>query len=209
VIQYSEWKYLYPPRPASAVTCDMIQMYENRGWVGQFKKNGTCAVIGIGPDRSFHWMNRHQDTLKWEPPARTVKLLWDMFGSSSWTVLIGELIHAKVTGIRDKLFIFDYIVLDGNYALGRMFGERQKTLNDRFQPFLKAEAYSHWLASEDVWLAKTIHGNLLHTFESMDKPEDEGLVLKNPVGFLRDCGKEGTNGHWQVKVRHPKKNYAF
>jgi ATP-dependent DNA ligase len=132
-----------------------------------------------------------------------------MFGSSSWTVLIGELIHAKVTDIRDKLFIFDYIVLDGNYALGTFFKERQKTLNERFQPFLKAEGHSHWLASEDVWLAKTLRGNLLHTFRSMDKPEDEGLVLKNPDGFLRDCGKEGANDHWQVKVRHPKTNYAF
>lgn len=208
-VKYDEWKYLYPPRPESAVTCDMIPMYEKRGWVGQYKKNGTCAVVGIGPDRSFHWMNRHQDKLKWEPTEKIAGLMWEMFGSSSWTVLVAELLHSKVKDIRNKLFVFDYIVLDGSYALGTQFQEREKILRDRFEPYLQAESRSHWLASEDIWLAKTMHGNLEQVFKSVHREEDEGLVLKNPEGFLRDCERERTNGHWQVKVRHPKKNYAF
>lgn len=208
-MSFSEWRYLFPPRPESAVTCDLIRMYQRRGWVGQFKKNGTCAVIGIGPEQTFQWFNRHQDTLKWEPPPETVQLLWEMFGSKAWTVLIGELIHSKVKDIRNRLYLFDYVVLEGHYALGSTFTERQSVLYERVEPFIAAEARSHYLASRNVWLARTIKKELTSVFHAITSPEDEGLVLKDPWGKLRDCERENTNGHWQVKVRHPRTNFAF
>ena len=74
---------------------------------------------------------------------------------------------------------------------------------------MEAESESHWLATDDVWLAKTQHFGLEAIFRSMNKPEDEGLVLKDPKGKLRDCERLKTNGHWQVKVRHPKANFPW
>lgn len=200
---------MYPPRPESAVTCDLIAMYEKEGWVGQYKKNGTCAVIGVGPDHSFQWMNRHRDNLKWTPTERIAGMLWEIFGSSKWTVLVGELLHSKVKDIRNKLYLFDYIVLEGEYQLGTTFREREKILQERFEPYVEAESESHWLATDDVWLAKTQVIGLEAIFRSMNKPEDEGLVLKDPEGKLRDCERLKTNGHWQVKVRHPKANFPW
>ncbi|MCK5316913.1 MAG: hypothetical protein KAJ55_03315 [Anaerolineales bacterium] len=208
-MDFKEWRYLYPPRPESAVTCDLIAMYEKEGWVGQYKKNGTCAVIGVGPDHSFQWMNRHRDNLKWTPTERIAGMLWEIFGSSKWTVLVGELLHSKVKDIRNKLYLFDYIVLEGEYQLGTTFREREKILQERFEPYVEAESESHWLATDDVWLAKTQVIGLEAIFRSMNKPEDEGLVLKDPEGKLRDCERLKTNGHWQVKVRHPKANFPW
>lgn len=208
-MDFKEWRYLYPPRPTSAVTCDLIPMYEHDGWVGQYKKNGTCAVIGVGPGHCFRWMNRHDDELKWTPTERIAGMLWEIFGSSEWTVLVGELLHSKVKEIRNKVYLFDYIVLEGEYQLGTTFREREKILQERFEPYVEAERESHWLATEDVWLAKTHRIGLEQIFRSMDKPEDEGLVLKDPEGKLRDCEREKTNDHWQVKVRHPKANFAW
>jgi hypothetical protein len=184
-------------------------MYEKEGWIAQYKKNGTCAVIGVGPDHQFMWMNRHHDHLKWTPTERIAGMLWEIFGSGKWTVLVGELLHSKVKGIRNKLYLFDYIVLEGEYQLGTTFREREKILQDRFEPYVEAESESHWLATDDVWLAKTQHFGLEEIFRSMDKPEDEGLVLKDPDGKLRDCERLKTNGHWQVKVRHPKANFPW
>jgi len=208
-VDFKEWRYLYPPRPESAVTCDLIAMYEKEGWIGQYKKNGTCAVIGVGPDHSFQWMNRHRDNLKWTPTERIAGMLWEIFGSGKWTVLVGELLHSKVKDIRNKLYLFDYIVMEGEYQLGTTFREREKILRERFEPYVEAESESHWLATDDVWLAKTQVIGLEGIFRSMNKPEDEGLVLKDPEGKLRDCERLKTNGHWQVKVRHPKANFPW
>lgn len=208
-MHFPEWRYLYPPRPEAAVTHDLIGMYEKQGWVGQYKKNGTCAVIGIGPGHSFQWMNRHEAELKWSPTDRVAGMLWEIFGSSAWTVLVGELLHSKVREIRNKIYLFDFIVLEGEYQLGTTFAEREKILKERFEPYIGAESESHWLANEDVWLAKTKLGSLSHIFKGMHRPEDEGLVLKDPKGKLRDCEREKTNGHWQVKVRHPRTNFSW
>lgn len=35
---YTEFKFLYPPRPDFVLTYDRIPYYESDGWVGQFKK---------------------------------------------------------------------------------------------------------------------------------------------------------------------------
>lgn len=208
-MDFKEWRYLYPPRPESAVTCDLITMYEQDGWVGQYKKNGTCAVIGVGPGHSFEWMNRHRANLKWTPTEQIQGMLWEIFGSRAWTVLIGELLHSKVKGIRNKLYLFDYVVLEGEYQLGTTFRERTKILRERFEPYVQGESGSHWLADDGLWLAKTLGSDLEIMFRGIDKPEDEGLVLKDPNGKLGDCDRQNTNGHWQVKVRHPKKNFAW
>ena len=45
--------YYYPPRPENAVMRMSLSAYNNLGWVAQVKKNGTCNLIAVSPDKEL------------------------------------------------------------------------------------------------------------------------------------------------------------
>jgi hypothetical protein len=59
-----------------------------------------------------------------------------------------------------------------------------------------------------VSYAKNYTANFADLFKRL-KPEDEGVVLKNPKLPLKACFKSDSNWGWQVKCRIPHKNYSF
>lgn len=210
-MNYDAWKYLYPPRPESAITPPQLPFYEKRRWVAQYKKNGQCAIIGIGPRGKFKWMGRHNNELNWKPTPDIERKLWQIFGSHHhWTVLIGELLHKKVTGMRDKLYLFDVLVDQGEYLIQSSFQARQGRLSERTTPYVIGEQYSHHELTDNLGVARIFTGGFNSIFNEIDRQElDEGLVLKNPAALLRPCDRPTSNATWQVKCRHPKKNYSF
>ena len=59
-MDYTEYSYLYPPRPDAKVPQGMLGFYEKRGWIAQVKKNGTCTVIFAHKDKVI-FKTRHGD----------------------------------------------------------------------------------------------------------------------------------------------------
>jgi len=209
-VNYPEFRFLFPPRPKSALPEGLIHLYEGRGWLGSYKKNGTCCLIGIGPDNQIIGMNRHEELLEWSMPGVCVDTLRNIFGAETWTVLVAELIHHKVKDMRNILYIFDVLVWKGEYLVGSTFLDRHMTMLETFRPFILEEEYSHWVGPGGVWLSKILFYGLRSAFDSIQHQElDEGIVIKDPNGKLSECRTDKANSHWQVKVRHPKENYIF
>lgn len=202
-MKYEAFQYLYPPRPETRIPQGALSFYEKRGWWAQVKKNGTCTVIFSHGDEVI-FMTRHNDEHKaWTAPLEIA----DFFkGHGSWNVFVAELIHNKVRGIRDQLYLFDQIVLDGEQLVGSTFLERQKQLQTRWN--ITSGEDDLLRVHPNISVAANFSSGFADVFKRL-KPEDEGLVLKDPNGILKPCFKEGLNGSWQVKSRITTKNSAF
>ena len=208
---YNKWVYKYPPRPDNAIPPEMLQFYERKGWVGQFKKNGTCGIFGISPEKDFIAMNRHKDVHKtWSLNDYLKTELIKLFPEKAWYVLVAEILHLKTPNIKNTLYIFDMLVWRGVFLFDSTFDERQEILDARL--ITKVEEKTHYVCDErgKIWYAKRFEGGFLDLWMGIEEPKiDEGLVLKNPQGKLRACNGAKDNSSWQVKCRKKHKNYSF
>jgi len=207
--EYTAFKYLYPPRPDFVLTFDRIPYYEKLGWVGQYKKNGTCTILAMGPNAEFVAMNRHNEEHRaWQLTPHIKDVLRELLPRRHWTVLVGEIMHSKTPTIKDTIYFHDVIVHESRQLVGSTYADRQKIL-ERLLP-AQSEEYSHFKVENRVWRAKMLKSGILQAFQEIqDTKIDEGIVLKDPRGKLKPCYKADANCAWQAKVRYATKNYQF
>lgn len=203
-MNYDEYAYLWPPRPETKVPQATIPFYEKRGYWAQVKKNGTCTVI-FARGLEVIFKTRHNDDHKqWSPLPEHVRFFQS--ASTKWNVFVAELIHSKTPHIKNQLYIFDVLVLDGVHLEGTTFEERQKLLIARWPNAV--DEGDQFRINPYVSYAKNYTKDFAKLFTSL-KPEDEGLVMKQPTAKMRACFKPDSNSAWQVKSRVPTKNYGF
>jgi hypothetical protein len=203
-MQYTDFQYLWPPRPETKIAKPMLGFYQKRGYLAQKKKNGTCTLI-FAKGNQVIFKTRHNDDHKlWTPQDEHMKFF---SGGKDWNVFVAELLHSKVTGgPKNELYIFDQIVRDGVQLVGETFLSRQMALLAKFAGG-KPEDDCYRLTPK-ITLAKNFTGGFTTMFDTLKK-EDEGLVLKDPKAVLRACLKPDSNKGWQVKCRIAHSNYSF
>lgn len=212
-MKYERFEFLWPPRPDSKRAVPPtgvmgLSFYENRGWKGQIKRNGTANVIAVSPEKNLVTRNRHKEEHRlWTPTAGSSAAFKTLPGKG-WYVFVAELLHSKVPGLRDTNYIFDVLVADGEYLVGKTFMERQAILDGLF-PKTISETFAHRVIDKHTWVAKLIHENFEEVFSNLTNPEDEGIVLKNPKAKLELCSRQSANTMWQVKCRRPHANFSF
>jgi hypothetical protein len=211
-MKYDSFRYLFPPRPEYIVPVNRLTYYEKKGYIAQYKKNGTCSIVAVnGGTGEVNMMNRHNAAHRaYHPDPAMIDGLRKLSQAAGpgWTVLAAEILHSKTPTIKNTLYIFDLVVLDGTYLVGQTFNERLATLK-RLIP-TTVEAYSHYHYTDKIWLAKPILRGLEATFRAITDPKiDEGLVLKRGSAKLEFCDKESANRGWQMKCRYQHKNYAM
>lgn len=221
---YTEFKYLYPPRPASKIPFDLkspvLQAWAKQTDVlGQIKGNGSRNIIFIDPDDRIQMWGRHKELHKsFTPPESMLAAVRALpYPKGTWNVLDSELLHLKTTTIKNTLYLYDVLVWKGEYLLGQTYAERyahiqawnlppfpldkMPRINDRI---MAAQNYT-----PDQWgeVAKVID------FRKPLLPGEalEGLVLKRAgnssalkPGFIVE-----NNGSWMCRIRKPHKNAQF
>jgi hypothetical protein len=206
-MRYEAFQYLYPPRPEKAVAGSLLGMYEQRGWVAQHKMDGTCNVLAVSPDRKIVAMNRHKENHKaWAPTPASTAPFRNLPGNG-WYVFVAELMHSKVSGIRDINYVNDILVADGSYLVGETFANRARLVRDLFPG--GDDRGSHYEVHPNLWVAKVHTHGFRRIFEGLERPEHEGIVVKNPKAVLEFCGKANSNVHWSAKSRRPTKLRGF
>ena len=208
-MRYDHFEYLWPPRPENAIPRNTLAYYERKGWAATFKMNGTCNLIGVSPERKLKCMTRHNAAHKMWAPTTESSAAFQSLPGKGWFVFVAELMHSKVPGLRDLNYIHDILVADGESLEGASWTDRQALLAGLFLKGGEAETISHYVLDDHAWLAKNHTSGFAALFDGIDKPEHEGLVLKNPKSVLLPCSKQTTNAAWSVKCRRPHKNYAF
>lgn len=209
LLDYDSYRYLYPPRPERAVPVGVLPFYEKRGWWAQVKKNGTCTMIFARGDEVI-FRTRHGDELHkaWTPLAEHVAFFAGR--SDAWRVYAAELLHSKTPHIKNRLYIFDILVDDGEHLAGSPFSHRQTLLHARFAPRVPLDdaGLGEYRVTEHITLATSANAGYAALWAQL-RDEDEGLVLKHPDTPLRPCFSAAANADWQVKVRRVTKNYTF
>ena len=205
---YTDWAFLFPPRPENAMTSTMIPSYEKQGFSGQFKMNGTCSLIGVSPTGVVHTLTRHNTPHKmWRLTDRT-RGIADFCKRGSWTVFLAEVLNDKTPHIKDTIYLFDVIVQDSCHLVGVPYQDRLDFLAESF-PVMEDTEPSHIVAAPGIWLAKTYEKGLYDLYQSIHAAGNrahEGLVLKNTSAPLDLTFKAHNNQGWQVKVRVPLVN---
>ena len=220
-MKYDKYTYLWPPRPSDPIPIKTLHFYEQRGWVAQMKKNGTCTVLFVSPEKEIIVKTRHNDEHKrWAPTEKSTHLFKTLPGAG-WYVFVCEVLHSKTATVKDTVYIFDILVNDGELLIGSTFIERMEMLKKLFGirddgNVVSLSNTSHYVLSSNIWLARTITSGFEQIMRIANRqkptdgaPVDEGIVLKNPTARLEMPGKQTSNSKWMVKCRVDHKNYKF
>lgn len=210
-MRYESYAFLWMPRPERAIPPDMLGYYEQKGMDAQLKKNGTGTILNVTPERKLKVMRRENTEHKlWSPSEHTIAPFLNLPGTG-WYVFVAELLHSKVKGLRDINYINDLLVRDGEYLVGTTFADRQKMLTELFPDVVPSMDGNYDVIDEHTWLARTYQpgANYRKLFDNLTRPDDEGLVLKDPKAKLALCLRENSNSAWQRKCRKPHANYGF
>ena len=207
MFDYNEFRFLYPPRPENAVSPIHINLFQNKGWWGNYKMNGTCSLVALDPSGHMHTRTRHNTPHKaWSPStSRMPKLMAKYATPGKWSVFVAELLHSKTPETKDTLYIFDMIVRGSKELVGTTYGDRQEMLQGIFSD-VQADKDTHYEIQDGLWLAKNHKVGLRERFETVKacvSKEIEGLVMKDPSGTLGLMDRTGGNQSWQVKCRIP------
>ena len=206
MMRYDSFTYLWPPRPESAVLPTLTPIYENKGFVAQVKREGTCSVIAVSPTGVLTAMNRHNEPHRAWSSTPASSAAFQGLPGDGWYVFVAELLHSKVAGgPRDTNYIFDILVADGEYLVGHTFEERQAILAEIFPTTLEDAPY-HRVITPNTWVAKNFTTGFMALFNGLSSALDEGIVMKNPKAKLQMCSRQSANNDWQVKSRRRKKN---
>lgn len=200
--------FMWPPRPENAINRGAIGAFESMGWVAQLKMNGTCSVFEYDPTtETLQAWTRHNEAHKlWVPDINTPALRKLKTLKGGRYVLVGELLHSKVPGIKDTVYLFDILVSDGVELVGKTYAERQLILHGLWP--VRSETHFYNLVDDRLWVAKCLRKGFAAEFAALQKPEEEGLVFKNPLARLEPCYRQTSNSGWQTKCRRPTKNYG-
>ena len=210
-MKYNSYRYLYPPRPQNAIPSTDLNYYDNGSFIGQPKLNGSNATIYTDGVKVII-MNRHGDRLtRFEINDEEILSLYK--GTGGWMVLNGEYMNKSKRDensiFNHKFVIFDILVNDGDYLIGKTFQQRVELLDEMFH---KNECEKDYLCniSDNVYRVKSYENNFSMLFDTLT-PIDmiEGLVLKRKNARLEMGNTELNNTKSQVKARKATLNYKF
>lgn len=209
-MKYEKYKYIFPPRPKNAIPRTALSMYDNGLFMAQYKLNGSNCVIFTDGD-SVRVMNRHGQPMS---NFKLVEEVMSLYRGNGWMVINGEYLNKSKkdeNGIlfNHKLVLFDILVYNDDYMVGKTFEYRNNILNGLYQHIPSDKSYLTKV-SENVYIVKNIYGNLLREFEVCTTIDMvEGLVIKKRNSPLEIGLNEMNNTKSQIKCRKLTKNYQF
>ena len=210
--KYTNFKYLYPPRPKNAVSPEDLDFWDNNTLIAQPKMNGSnCIIFTNGED--FFVMNRHKQRLTNFKITRD-ELSEIYRGDGEWMIINGEYMNKSQNDENKKVFnhklvIFDILAYNGEYLVGSTFSERVELL-DKIYGKNECEKYYLYSISDNVYRVKSYTNNFKKIFDEFIKIHMiEGLVMKRSNAKLEAGLTESNNIKSQIKCRKPTKSYRY
>jgi len=223
---YTNYKYLYPPRPDQAVSPSVLCAYDNGEFLAEAKFDGHCLIIFLS-EKETKIMNRHGQPYNnpFDVPHEELRKLWrtdkklDGEGENSgerWMVLCAEYMNGSKCDLNGELFdnklvVFDVLVYNGMQLLGYSTEDRLALLDSIFY----TEPYDKFVSvidnSEHLYLVSRFNNNFEKLYnELLEGNMYEGLVLKKRSSPLYVSNKEkNSNNLNQIKFRKPTKKYQY
>lgn len=203
-------KYIYPPRPENTFPRDGMNKFDNGVFMAQPKFDGSCCEIYINP---IEWrvMNRHKSLLNGFKINKNEIL--SITPNKRSNVFVGEYMNKSKKDdmnliFNDKFVIFDILVYNDEYLIGKTFIERYNILFENLNK-IKENSYSYKI-TDNIYLSKNFHDNFGKIWDDLTKIDMiEGLVLKRKNAGLELGISQKNNTKSQLKCRKPTKNYNY
>ena len=212
-MNYNSFRYIFPPRPKNAIPDSDLNFWDNGSLLAQPKLNGSNCVIFTNGEKLMV-MNRHSQYLTNVDIQRQEVL--DLFRGEpgKWMVLNGEYLNKSKQDenrqtFNHKLVIFDILVYNSDYLVGKTFQERINLLDELYGQKDSEKSYLYSI-SNNVYRVKSFENGFKSIYDQLT-PIDliEGLVLKRKNARLEIGNTENNNIKSQLKARKPTKNYKF
>jgi hypothetical protein len=211
-MKYSNYRYLFPPRPKNAIPNTELTFWDNGSLIAQAKLNGSNSSIYTNGEKVIV-MNRHGARLS-RVEVDNSEILSLYKGTGGWTILNGEYLNKNKQDENRKAFnhkfvIFDILVNDGDYLVGKTFEERITLLDTMFGQNECEKNYLYGI-SENVYRVKSYQNQFNMLYDTLT-PIDliEGFVLKRKNARLEIGNTELNNVKSQIKCRKETKNYKY
>lgn len=206
-------KYFYPEKPVlMKITQESFtEMSNSPQWVAEPKYNGSrCIVHMLNGEISF-W-DRHGKKLDFDSNVLykdgrdKIKMILRLaFGDIGYYVFDGELRHNKVTGIQNKLVLWDCFIYNHELLNKKPYWARRALIEagikeDTNDPVTLIRQWKHHF--------KTVYDE--YVAGHWGNPDEfEGIVLKNVNGLLNLGRNSGINSNWMFKVRKQTGRHRF
>jgi hypothetical protein len=208
MIDYISFQYIFPPRPKNPIPPKDLSIWDNSIMMAQPKINGSnCTIYMNGKDMFVY--NRHGQRLTGFDISK--QEVYSLYRGRGWMVLNGEFTNKGKTGFdnqpfQNKFCIFDILVKDNQYLIGKTFSQRYELLCELYG--LPCE-YLHKI-NDNLFLIQSFYDKFEEHYNKLIKIDMiEGLVLKRKSAKLEVGSTELNNYKSQIKVRKPTKNYKF
>ena len=210
--KYTNYRYIYPPRPKNAIQDSELEFWDNGSLVAQPKLNGSNTTIYTNGVKHIA-MNRHGQRLtNFQLTDNEIKDIYR--GTGEWMVINGEYMNKSKSDENGRVFnhkfvIFDILTFDGEYLVGDTFEQRIQLL-DKLYGQVDSEKDYLYRVSENVYRVKSYYNVFKPLFDRLT-PIDmiEGLVMKRMNAKLELGTSENNNTKSQLKSRKPTKNYKY
>ena len=211
-MKYASFRYIYPPRPKNPIPNTELSFWDNGSLIAQPKLNGSNCLIFTNGVKHIA-MNRHNGRLtNFQIKDEEIAALYK--GTGGWTVLNGEYMNKSKqdetrSAFNHKFVIFDILVDDGDYLVGKTFEERIALLDSMFGQEDSEKDYLYGI-SENVYRVKSYMNGFNMLYDRLT-PIDmiEGLVMKRKNARLEMGNTELNNVKSQIKCRKETKNYKY
>lgn len=208
---YSNFQYIYPPRPENNIPSSDLDFWDKtNSLIAQPKFNGSnCLLFLRGKDMVV--MNRHNDRMSnFNIPSNE---LLNLSQGDKWTIFNGELMNKSKKDQNNQLFnnklvLFDLLVDNGDYLIGKSFEYRYNLLKSK----LNTNKYNNYsdIVSENIYLVKSFYNGFEELFNQFTKVDMlEGLVLKRKDAKLERGNTAKNNTKSQIKCRKQTLNYKY
>lgn len=134
-------RYIFPPRPSTAIPREASYQYANYGWQAQLKFNDARCLVkylpsptGRANDIPIELWGRHGEKFReYNAPPEIIEQLRELHTAlnlkpNEWSLLDGGLLDFKHESIKDTIVIWDILVHDGEHLLGTTYSERYNKL---------------------------------------------------------------------------------
>jgi len=211
-MKYASFRYIYPPRPKNPIPSTELSFWDNGSLIAQPKLNGSNCLIFTNGEKHVA-MNRHNGRLtNFQLKDEEIVALYK--GTGGWTVLNGEYMNKSKmdesrAAFNHKFVIFDILVDDGDYLVGKTFEERIALLDAMFGQEGSDKEYLYGI-SENIYRVKSYSSGFSMLYDRLT-PIDmiEGLVMKRKNARLEIGNTEMNNVKSQIKCRKETKNYKY
>jgi hypothetical protein len=208
-------KIIFPPRPKNALPAEFLNQHENKMMFGQPKSNGSFGVLYMN-ETTTEMRNRHKEIMTNVRMEKTE--MRKLYRGSGQMILCGEYMnknkkHINGAEFNHKYILFDILMYNGVYLLGKTFQQRQDLLDILFPEYSNFDGYIRKVEGEgleNVYRANNFYDNFNSIYDML-VPIDmyEGLVVKKMNAGL-EIGIRADNNHLtQFKVRKQCAMYNF